>query len=121
MKRFAMSAATFAIVLSMAGAMAQPLTPTTMFDGDTTLGTSGAARAAHIIVQSWTVTDQEQEMPLRGFFLAHVMSGQIAATVDGLAAEHLPGDYWTVKPGATMRIRAIGEVAVVETTVVAKR
>ena len=53
--------------------------------------------------------------------MAHLLSGQILATVDGQTTQHLPGDYWTVKAGATMRVRVVGEVAVLETTVVSKQ
>jgi quercetin dioxygenase-like cupin family protein len=53
--------------------------------------------------------------------VAHLLSGQILATIDGQTTQHLPGDYWTVGGGAAMRIKAVGEVAVLETTVVSKQ
>jgi uncharacterized cupin superfamily protein len=101
--------------------MAQAISPTPVFQGDAAVPTKNAAtQIVHISVQSWAIAPQEREIPLRGFYMAHLLSGQISTTIDGQAMEHLPGDYWTVKPGATMHAKAIGEVAVLETTVVAK-
>ena len=110
-----------AIAIPLAGAMAQAISPTPVFQGDAAVPTKNAAtQIVHISVQSWAIAPQEREIPLRGFYMAHLLSGQISTTIDGQAMEHLPGDYWTVKPGATMHVKAIGEVAVLETTVVAK-
>ena len=53
--------------------------------------------------------------------MAHLLSGQILATVYGQTTQHLPGDYWTVKAGAAMRVKVVGEVAVLETIVVIKQ
>jgi len=58
---------------------------------------------------------------LRGFYTAHLLSGIISTTIDGQTTAHLPGDYWTVKPGAIMQVKVIGEVAVMETIVMAKQ
>jgi hypothetical protein len=38
----------------------------------------------------------------------------------GQTTNHLPGDYWTVKLGATMTVKALGEYAMFETIVLAK-
>jgi hypothetical protein len=113
-------AALFAIATPLAGAMAQALSPTSEFQGNaTTIAKDGATQAVHVSVQSWRIAGQEDELPLRGFYVAHLLSGQIAATIDGQTTEHLPGDYWTVKAGASMRLEVVGEVAVLETIVVA--
>ena len=63
----------------------------------------------------------ERQIPLQGFFVAHLLSGQIFATIDGQTSQHLPGDYWTVRAGAAMKVKVVGEVAVLETTVVSKQ
>ena len=103
------------------GTMAQVLSSTPVFEGTTTmLGKNGATQAVQIAVQSWAITGQEREIPLRGFYVAHLITGQISATVDGKTTAHLPGDYWTVKAGATMQVKVVGEVAVLETTVIVK-
>ena len=61
------------------------------------------------------------EIPLRGFYLAHLLNGHISATIDGQTAKRSTGDYWTVKGGAAMQVKVFGEYAVLETTVVAKQ
>jgi quercetin dioxygenase-like cupin family protein len=114
-------AALVSIAIPVAGAIAQTLSPSPVFEGSTTIPSkNGTAQAAHISVQSWGAAGQEHEIPLRGFYVAHLISGQISAIIDGRTTEHLPGDYWTVQPGASMRVKVVGEVAVLETTVVAK-
>jgi uncharacterized cupin superfamily protein len=119
-KCIAATIALVAIAVPLAGAMAQALSPsaTIVFEGNTTTGTT---QAAHIVVQSWVIGGQEREIPLGGFYVAHLLSGAISTTIDGQTTERLPGDYWTVKAGAGMRVKVVGEVAVLETTVVAKQ
>jgi hypothetical protein len=122
MKCIAAAAALVAIAVPLTGAMGQALLPTAVFEGNTTMpAKNGATQAVHVSVQSWGIAGQERVIPVRGFYVAHLLSGQIAATIDGQTTEHLPGDYWTVKAGASMRVKVIGEVAVLETTVVAKQ
>ncbi len=122
MKRIATSAALVAIAVPLAGAIAQALSPTPVFEANTTTpAKNGATQTVHIVVQSWAIAGQETEIPLRGFYVAHLLSGEISATTDGQTTGHLPGGYWTVKAGATMRVKVVGEVAVLETTVVAKQ
>jgi quercetin dioxygenase-like cupin family protein len=82
---------------------------------------NGATQAVHVSVQSWGIAGPDHEIPLQGFYVAHLLSGQISATIDGQTTPHLPGDYWTVKAGTAMRVKAGGEVAVLETTVVSKQ
>jgi uncharacterized cupin superfamily protein len=117
-----LTTAIIAIVAPSAGAIAQALAPAPMYEGNTTIpAKNGATQAVHINVQSWGISGQEQEIPLKGFYVAHLLSGQILAAVDGQTTQHLPGDYWTVKAGAAMRVKVVGEVAVLETTVVSKQ
>ena len=111
-----------AVVGPSPGAIAQDFSPTTVYEGNTTIpAKNGATQAVHVSVQSWGISGQEREIPLNGFCVAHLLSGQILATVDGQTTQHLPGDYWTVKAGAAMRVEVVGEVAVLETTVVSKQ
>ena len=112
------AAALVAIAVPLAGAMAQALSPTLVFEGNTT---TDATQAVHIVVQSWGIASKEYEIPLGGFYVAHLLSGAISTTIDGQTTERLPGDYWSVKAGAVMRVEVIGEVAVLETTVVTKQ
>jgi uncharacterized cupin superfamily protein len=117
-----LTAAIIAIVGPSPGAIAQALSPAPLYEGNTTIPTkNGATQAVHVSVQSWGIAGTEHEIPLQGFYVAHLLSGQISATIDGQTTQHLPGDYWTVKAGAAMRVKAGGEVAVSETTVVSKQ
>src|SRR5262249_17894311 len=84
------TAALVAIALPLAGAMAQALSPTLVFEGNTT---TDARQAVHIVVQAWGITGQEYEIPLGGFYVAHLLSGAISTTIDGQTTERLPGDY----------------------------
>ena len=96
--------------------------PTPVYEANTTIpAKNGATQAVHVSVQSWAISGQGQEIPLQGFYVAHLLSGQILATIDGQTTQHLPGDYWTVNAGAAMRVKTGGEVAVLETTVVSKQ
>jgi len=121
-KCIAVTTALVGIAGPMAGAMAQILSPTPVFEANTTIpAKNGATQAVHISVQSWAIAGQEREIPLHEFYVAHLISGEILATIHGQTTERLPGDYWTVKAGAAMRIMVVGEVAVLETTVVSKQ
>jgi hypothetical protein len=84
---------------------------------------NGAAQDVRITTQVWKFPGRGealQELPMRGFYIAHLLSGTIAATTVGQAVEYKSGAYWSVKPGATMLIKTIGELAVIETIIVDK-
>jgi hypothetical protein len=93
--------------------------------GSTTIvARNGTAQPVHVSVQSWGIAGQNgasHEILLRGFYVAHLLSGQLSATIDGQTTEHLPGDYWTVKAAATMQVKVVGEVTALETTIVGKQ
>lgn len=124
-KRVAATAALVAITIPLAGAIAQTLSPSPVFEGNTTMpAKDGAPEAVRVSVQSWGIAGQDRaihEIPLRGFYVAHLISGHISAMIDGQTTEHLLGDYWAVKAGGAMQVKVLGEVAVLETTVVAKQ
>ena len=121
-KRAIVTTAIVAIAGPLPGVMAQAVSPTPVYEANTTVpAKNGAAQTVHVSVQSWGISGQEREIPLNGFCVAHLLSGQILATVDGQTTQHLPGDYWTVKAGASMKVKVVGEVAVLETTVVSKQ
>jgi hypothetical protein len=94
MKRIAPSAALVAIAMPLAGAMAQAISPTSVFEGNAAVPAKNAAtQIVHISVQSWGIAPQEREIPLRGFYVADLLSGQISTTIDAQTTERLPGDY----------------------------
>jgi hypothetical protein len=122
MIRIATIAAWVVIAVVCARAAAEALSPALVFEGKTMVqAKDGTTQSAHVSVQSWRIAGPEEELlPLRVFYIAHLLSGQIRAKIDGQTIEHLPGDYWTVNAGVVMRVKAVGEVAVLETIVVAK-
>jgi hypothetical protein len=127
-KRVAAIAAAAAIAIPLAGAMAQTISPSVVFEGNTTIpARDGATQAVRVSIQSWGLVGQRgnngirYEIPLRGFYVAHLLSGDISSTIDGQTTRQTPGAYWTVKSGATMQVNALSEVAVLETTVVSKQ
>jgi hypothetical protein len=119
-------AAVISIGITLGDAIAQTVSSTLVFEGSTTtLARNGTAQAVDVSVQSWAITgenrDAPKEIPLRGFYTAHLLSGIISTTIDGQTTTRLPGDYWIVKPGAIMQVKVVGEVSVLETIVVAKQ
>jgi hypothetical protein len=115
-----------AISLVGADAIAQALLPTLEFAADTiTPARNGVTQTIHINVQSWAIAGKRgngttHEIPLRGFYLAHLLGGDVAATIDGQTTERIPGSYWAVKAGATMKVKVLGEFAVLETIALTK-
>jgi quercetin dioxygenase-like cupin family protein len=123
-KRVAAITALVSIAIPLAGTIAQTLSPSPVFEADTTTtAKNGAAQSVHVNVQSWGIAGQKNgamhEIPLRGFYVAHLLSGAISTTIDGQTTEQAPGDYWTVKAGETMQVMVLGEFAVLETIAVA--
>jgi hypothetical protein len=104
------------------GAVGQTFSPTVVFEATTTTpDRSGASAPVHVNIQAWGIgrrsDDSMQEMP-RGFYIAHLLSGAVSTTANGVTAQKTPGDYWTVKAGETMQIKVIGQFAVLETIAV---
>jgi hypothetical protein len=78
-----------AILVPLAGATGQTLSPTNVFDASTTTPiTGGATAGAHLTVQSWGIAGErggkgpDLEIPLKGFYVAHALSGALSATTD---------------------------------------
>jgi hypothetical protein len=110
----------FAIAVPAAAAAQTTLTPRSVFeDTITTTAANGTTQPVHVVVQSWEIPKKNgtaYDLPLTGFYLAHLQSGDIATTIDGETTERQPGSFWTVKNGATMQVKVLGEFAVIETT-----
>jgi quercetin dioxygenase-like cupin family protein len=124
-KRVAAITTLVSIAIPVAGTIAQTLSPSPVFEANTTIpAKNGTAQPVHITVQSWGIPGQDHathEISLRGFYVAHLISGHISTTIDGQTTTQAPGAYWTVKAGATMQVKVLGEVAVLETIVTAKQ
>jgi uncharacterized cupin superfamily protein len=125
MKCVATIVALAATALPSSRVVAAALSPTRVFEGNiTTPAKDGTTQSVHIIVQAWAIAgpgDVTQEIPIREVYVAHLISGQISVASDGPATTHRPGDYWVVKAGTAMQVKARGDVAVLETIVVSKQ
>jgi hypothetical protein len=134
-----LSAALMAVLLQ--GAAAQDLSSKQIFEGAVTARpnapaaasaemarpNAGASAEIHLSIKSWGIKGDRrgggvlQEIPLHGFYLAHLLSGEITATIGGETTRHSPGDYWAVKPGATMQVKVLGDYAMLETTLISQQ
>jgi quercetin dioxygenase-like cupin family protein len=111
--------------LGLAGAgNAAVLNRNAIFEGVIPLASNQPATpAANVSVQSWELMGPQgtlHELPLTGFYVAHLLSGAAATTIDGQTTQQPPGAYWTVKPGATMQVKVESEMVVIETIAVTK-
>jgi hypothetical protein len=121
------------ITVSAFGVRAETLVPSEVFEGLITTASPNAlappspnaiAPTGHVSVQTWKLSgpkDIVHELPLHGFYLARLLSGTIAITIDGQTIKQPASAYWNVGAGATMQIRVLSELAVIETTVVTKQ
>jgi hypothetical protein len=111
--------------LPVAGAMGQRLALSPVFQGKLMAPkTDGTMQPVDVSIQSWELAPGEggmYEIPLRGFYVAHLLSGNISTSIDGETTSQPPGAYWAVKSGATMKVRVNGQSATVETIVVSKQ
>ena len=125
MKPLAVLTALITLAIAGTGAVGQVLSPSPVSEASLTINAqNGTTEAVRVSVQSWQFVGQDHAtftIPLQGFYLAHVITGHVLATVGGNTTEHLPGDYWSIAPGAALQIKVLGEAAVLETTVVAKQ
>jgi len=86
--------------------------------------TDGTVQPVEVSIQSWDLVRGEggmYEIPLRGFYVAHLLSGNISTSIDGQTTNQPPGAYWAVQSGATMKVGVYGEAAKLETIVVSKQ
>lgn len=122
--RIAGAVAALALTIPWGAAAQTKLEAMPLFDGSiASRATSGAAQPVHVVVQNWTIPNDgaAHEIPLTGFYVAHLQSGDIAATIAGDTVDHRPGDFWSVKSGATMSVTVQSELAVVETIAPSKQ
>jgi hypothetical protein len=107
--------------------MAQTLSAHPEFESTATMtARNGTVESAYISLETWGITGERgpngptYEIPLHGFYVAHLINGVMWTTIDGQTTKRATGDYWTVKPGSAMQVKVIGELALLETIVVAK-
>jgi hypothetical protein len=110
------------VAIPLVGATAAELTQQTLFDS-TTATAADAGQGGHFNVVSWQLggpKNATHDIPLRGFYVAHLLTGAVATTIDGVTTTQPPDAYWTIKAGATMQVKVLSEFAVLETIVAAK-
>ena len=116
--------ACLALLSPIAVAQEKP-SPKVLFEGALPTGQQGGGQAGQTTsVKSWELPSKNgaaQDIPLTGFYVAHLLTGRLAATIDGQTTPHEPGSYWTVKAGATMQVKVLGELAVLETITASKQ
>jgi hypothetical protein len=117
------AAALISITGLRGGAFAQALPSTPLFEGSTTtLAKNGTTQAVHVSIQSWAMNGgAPDKIPLRGFYVAHLLSGAISTTIGGKTTMRLPGSYWTVGAATIMQVKVVGETALLETIATAKQ
>jgi hypothetical protein len=125
MKRATFAGATLTIAISTSGASAQSLSPDVVFEGAVpTAAVSGTQQSSHVTVKILKFNgpkDVTHELPVQGFYIAHLRSGAVTTTIDGQTTRQPDDAYWTVRAGATMKINVLSELAVIETIVVTKQ
>jgi hypothetical protein len=126
-KRIPISTVLVALAMPATGTMAQVLSPIQEFEGNATIpARNGTTQAVHVSVQSWGIAGRRDqsgeayEIPLRGFYVAHLLTGAVSTTINGQTTKQPPGAYWIVTAGATMQVKVRGEFAVLETIVTTK-
>ena len=124
-RRITWTGAALALAIALSAAVAQTeLKATKLYEGTVTTQTAkGAAQPVHLAVQRWTIANDGavHEIPLAGFYVVQLQSGNVAATVAGETIDHRSSDFWTVKAGATMSVKVLSQLAVLETIAPAKQ
>jgi len=126
-KRLTIITAAIAFTIAWVAAIAQiKLSATLVLETDTITQTNaGKSQPIHVAIQTWDLLSSragtEQEIPLSGFYVAHLVSGEVSSSVDGKPVQRKPGDYWTVAAGTRMHVKVLREFAVLETIAPANR
>lgn len=82
----------------------------------------GAAVPLHVEFKEWDITggDRSMELPDQGFYVAHLVSGDVTTKMGDKSQLRHPGDFWTVEKGTRMvvQIKPPTESALLETIAV---
>lgn len=81
--------------------------------------TKGPATPLRVELKQWHLAGQDLpiEIPNQGFYVAHLVWGDVSTEIAGVSTVRNPGDFWTVEKGAKMviTIKAPGEEALLQT------
>ncbi len=67
----------------------------------------GAAVPLHVEFKEWDITggDRSMELPGQGFYVAHLVSGDVTTKMGDKSQLRHPGDFWTVEKGTRMVVQ----------------
>lgn len=67
----------------------------------------GATVPLHVELKDWDITGggRRAELPDQGFYIAHLISGEVTTELGGKAQLRHPGDFWTVEKGTRMAVQ----------------
>ena len=68
--------------------------------------TKGSAVPLKVEIKEWNVTrsDRAAEISDQGFYIVHLLSGQVTTEIAGKSTARNPGDFWVVEKGQRMAI-----------------
>ena len=61
------------------------------------------------------------DVPLAGFGVTELKSGEVEMTIDGQTTRRRPGDFWLVRPGQKYAIKSLGAMAVLHVVIFTRK
>ncbi len=92
-----------------------------VFDGKTVPVAKGKTRPFHVRVRRWELDADEgagRTIPIAAFSVMTLCSGRIETTINGKTAVREPEDFWALKAGSVMKVRVLGESAILQGVIV---
>jgi len=81
--------------------------------------TKGPATPLRVELKQWHLAGQGMPIEIRerGFYVAHLIWGNVSTEVGGTTTRRTPGDFWTVEKGSRLviTIKKPGEEALLQT------
>ena len=94
----------------------------TLFDGKVSVPiATGKTRHFHVRISRWELDADDGDgrpIPFAAFSVVTLASGRIETTIAGKTEIRKPDEFWTVKAGSIMKVRVLGESAVLQAVVV---
>ena len=57
------------------------------------------------------------DLPVRGFMVTELKSGDLETTIDSQATKRRPGEFWVVRPGQKYAVKSLGAMVVLHVTI----
>ncbi len=94
----------------------------TVFEGKATVPLGkGKIRRFQVHIRRWELDGDEgagRTIPITAFSVMTLCSGRIETTIDGKTAVREPEDFWAVKAGSVVKVRVLGESAILQGVIV---